>query len=160
MPKRLHIRKSAKIDLDNVLTMNIWSRVSIYLIGFGSLNLVFIPKNSIFIKNTLLLKKKKLNTAEVKILNRNKADLNGTDSEEWNYKNIERLKTWHFLVFQLERKIRLVLIQKLIINLCQCEPYFFIQWKLFEIVLNTIKLLSIQTIRSSHEITICSHESR
>ena len=124
MPKRLHIWKSAKIDLDNVLTMNIWSRVSIYLIGFGSLNLVFIPKNSIFIKNTLLLKKKKLNTAEVKILNRNKADLNGTDSEEWNYKNIERLKTWHFLVFQLERKIRLVLIQKLIINLCQCEPYF------------------------------------
>ena len=122
VPKRLHIRKSAKIDLDNVLTMNIWSRVSIYLIGFGSLNLVFIPKNSIFIKNTLLLKKKKLNTAEVKILNRNKADLNGTDSEEWNYKNIERLKTWHFLVFQLERKIRLVLIQKLIINLCQCEP--------------------------------------
>ena len=122
MPKRLHIWKSAKIDLDNVLTMNIWSRVSIYLIGFGSLNLVFIPKNSIFIKNTLLLKKKKLNTAEVKILNRNKADLNGTDSEEWNYKNIERLKTWHFLVFQLERKIRLVLIQKLIINLCQCEP--------------------------------------
>ena len=121
MPKRLHIRKSAKIDLDNVLTMNIWSRVSIYLIGFGSLNLVFIPKNSIFIKNTLLLKKKKLNTAEVKILNRNKADLNGTDSEEWNYKNIERLKTWHFLVFQLERKIRLVLIQKLIINLSQCE---------------------------------------
>ena len=124
VPKRLHIWKSAKIDLDNVLTMNIWSRVSIYLIGFGSLNLVFIPKNSIFIKNTLLLKKKKLNTAEVKILNRNKADLNGTDSEEWNYKNIERLKTWHFLVFQLERKIRLVLIQKLIINLCQCEPYF------------------------------------
>ena len=122
VPKRLHIWKSAKIDLDNVLTMNIWSRVSIYLIGFGSLNLVFIPKNSIFIKNTLLLKKKKLNTAEVKILNRNKADLNGTDSEEWNYKNIERLKTWHFLVFQLERKIRLVLIQKLIINLCQCEP--------------------------------------
>ena len=122
VPKRLHIRKSAKIDLDNVLTMNIWSRVSIYLIGFGSLNLVFIPKNSIFIKNTLLLKKKKLNTAEAKILNRNKADLNGTDSEEWNYKNIERLKTWHFLVFQLERKIRLVLIQKLIINLCQCEP--------------------------------------
>ena len=122
MPNRLHISKSAKIDLDNVLTMNIWSRVSIYLIGFGSLNLVFIPKNSIFIKNTLLLKKKKLNTAEVKILNRNKADLNGTDSEEWNYKNIERLKTWHFLVFQLERKIRLVLIQKLIINLCQCEP--------------------------------------
>ena len=108
--KRLHSWKSAKIGLDNVLTMNIWSRVSIYLIGFGSLNLVFIPKNSIFIKNTLLLKKKKLNTAEVKILNRNKADLNGTDSEEWNYKNIERLKTWHFLVFQLERKIRLVLI--------------------------------------------------
>lgn len=127
MPKRLHIWKSAKIDLDNVLTMNIWSRVSIYLIGFGSLNLVFIPKNSIFIKNTLLLKKKKLNTAEVKILNRNKADLNGTDSEEWNYKNIERLKTWHFLVFQLERKIRLVLIQKLIINLCQCEQ--LLSWK-------------------------------
>ena len=135
MPKRLHSWKSAKIDLDNVLTMNIWSRVSIYLIGFGSLNLVFIPKNSIFIKNTLLLKKKKkLNTAEVKILNRNKADLNGTDSEEWNYKNIERLKTWHFLVFQLERKIRLVLIQKLIINLCQCELLFFIQWKLFKII--------------------------
>lgn len=128
VPKRLHIWKSAKIDLDNVLTMNIWSRVSIYLIGFGSLNLVFIPKNSIFIKNTLLLKKKKLNTAEVKILNRNKADLNGTDSEEWNYKNIERLKTWHFLVFQLERKIRLVLIQKLIINLCQCKTLLL--WKI------------------------------
>ena len=60
VPKRLHIWKSAKIDLDNVLTMNIWSRVSIYLIGFGSLNLVFIPKNSIFIKNTLLLKKKEI----------------------------------------------------------------------------------------------------
>ena len=125
MPKRLHIWKSAKIDLDNVLTMNIWSRVSIYLIGFGSLNLVFIPKNSIFYQKYPFIEKKKLNTAEVKILNRNKADLNGTDSEEWNYKNIERLKTWHFLVFQLERKIRLVLIQKLIINLCQCQTLLF-----------------------------------
>ena len=85
----------------------------------------FHPQKFNFYQKYPFIVKKKLNTAEVKILNRNKADLNGTDSEEWNYKNIERLKTWHFLVFQLERKIRLVLIQKLIINLCQCEPLLF-----------------------------------
>ena len=96
-----------------VTSLDISNRLWIFELGFHPQKFNFLYQKYSFWK--------KLNAAEVKILNRNKADLNGTDSEEWNYKNIERLKTWHFLVFQLERKIRLVLIQKLIINLFQCE---------------------------------------